>query len=254
LLLTLAMLLALFSAYQWGLPWAMDRIAPRIPLAWEQKLGDEALKALDRSMFRPTSLVDEQQQEVQAIFTGIAPSHSRMPLRLVFRDAPAVGANAIALPNGTIVLTDAMYYRIASAKDGLGGLLGEEMAGVLAHEIGHVQRRHSLRSIIRGSLLGTLSWTLFGDFSVVAAGLPTVLLRMEYSRGMETEADDYAANLLREHGIHPSRLADVFDLLMRTQKDPNAELPSWMRKATSYMSTHPSNDERIARLRQTPSP
>lgn len=243
------MLAALFSAWHWGIPWAAERVATYIPIEWEQRLGDEALKGLDKQMFEPTKLNQEDQSQAQAVFQKIRPDATRMPLRLVFRRSDLAGPNAFALPNGTIVVTDAMMYLLAQ-DDELKGESAERLAGVLAHEIGHVQARHSLKNIVGSSMVGVLSWALFGDFSTVAAGAPALLLRLEYSRAMETEADDYAAGLLRQRNIEPARLAELFELLASDHKRKSGvNLPAWMRPVTDYLSTHPANEERTARLR-----
>ncbi|HJW56634.1 MAG TPA: M48 family metallopeptidase [Burkholderiaceae bacterium] len=251
LLAIVVMLLTLFSIYHWGIPWAADRIAQQIPLEWERKIGDTALTGLDQQFFQPSQLIDERQQEAQEIFTKLIPRNTRMPMRLVFRASKLAGPNAFALPNGTIVVTDAMVDHITGVGSGLTGGLADELAGVLAHEIGHVQGRHSLKKLAQTSITGALSWALFGDFSAVAAGAPTILLRLQYSRAMETEADDYAAAVLKLHGISPVCLAELFDSLEKgSRRSPNALGPNWLRRATDYLSTHPSNQERMARLRR----
>ena len=245
------MVLILLFAYFQGIPWAADRMAARVPPAWEQKLGDQALEGLDKQLFKPTALTEERQQEAREIFAKLVPADARMPLKLVFRNSPEVGPNAFALPNGTVVVTDALIYQIAGTGSGLTGELADQLAGVLAHEIGHVQGRHAMRRIVQGSMTGALSWGLFGDFSAVAAGAPAMLLQLEYSRAMETEADGYAIVLLKQKGISPAALADLFESLeARHKRTPQSGMPAWMRHATDYMSTHPGSEARITRLRQ----
>jgi Zn-dependent protease with chaperone function len=245
------MALILLFAYFKGIPWAADRLALQAPVAWERKLGDEALAGLDKQLFQPTALAEERQQEARDVFARLVPADARMPMQLVFRNSPAVGPNAFALPNGTIVVTDALIYQIAGAGSELSGELADQLAGVLAHEIGHVQGRHAMRRVMQGSITGALSWALFGDFSAVAAGAPAMLLQLEYSRAMESEADEYAIGLLAQKGISPAPLADLFEALEARHKHaPQSGMPAWMRRATDYMSTHPGSDARIARLRQ----
>lgn len=244
------MVAALLSAWHWGIPWAADRIAAYIPLEWEQRLGDEALKGIDKELFEPTKLNRRSQLQAQAVFQKVQPDATRMPLRLDFRHSLLAGANAFALPNGTIIVTDAMISLVE--EDGeLTPEAAERLAGVLAHEIGHVQRRHGLKSVVGSSIVGALSWTLFGDFSAVAAGAPALLVQLEYSRAMETEADDYAAELLRQRNIAPARLAELFDMMAKDYKrNAGIDLPAWMRPVTDYLSTHPATEERMARLRR----
>lgn len=244
------MVVALAVGYWWGVPWAADHASAYIPQSWEISLGNQALLGLDKNLFAPTTVSVEQQQLAQQIFRKIQPSVSRMPMRLVFRNAASVGPNAFALPNGTIVVTDAMISQITGEASTLEGGLADELAAVLAHEIGHVQSRHSLKNIVAHGVIGAAAWTLFGDFSGAAVGTSTFLVGLEFSRSAETEADDYAVGLLHQHGIRAARLADVLHALDRSgQRKGETPLPRWMRKATNYVSTHPATAARMQRLR-----
>jgi Zn-dependent protease with chaperone function len=98
------------------------------------------------------------------------------------------------------------------------------------------------------SLMAALSAALFGDFSAVAAGLPAVLSQMQYSREMETDADDYAVAVLRSKGLGAWPLAHALTLLQRQQPD-ESKMPRWLKNTMGYLSTHPGTQARIARLR-----
>lgn len=111
----------------------------------------------------------------------------------MFRNAEEVGPNAFALPSGTIVMLDQL---VELADD------DKEVLGVLAHELGHVERRHSARMMLQTSISGlALTWWL-GDVSTLLAAAPGVMLGAKYSRDMETEADEYA-KVLFEKIIYP---------------------------------------------------
>lgn len=241
----------LVLAWSVGIPALAERIAAAIPESMDQRLGDTAQAALEHKLLRPSRFSPQRIAELRAVFDRTVPASTRMPLRLLVRQVPNVGPNAFALPNGTIVLTDDMVKMllpeggdIADIEDGL--------AGVFAHEIGHVQQRHSVRALAQSSLTLGASWALFGDFSAVASALPALATNMKYSRAMETEADDYAVDLLRAHDVPVAAYADVFDSLRRQLRgnglDEN-ELPSWMRASLGFLSSHPTTTERIARLR-----
>ncbi len=149
------------------------------------------------------------------------------------------------------MLTDAMILHILGKADNFDEQQQAQLAGVLAHEIGHIEGRHSVRVMARSSLTAAASAALFGDFSAVAAGLPAVLMNMRYSREMESEADGYAIALLKEKGISPAPLADLFESLEEVhQSDPGRRLPRWMNASMTYMSSHPASAERSARLRR----
>ncbi|GGC67526.1 M48 family metallopeptidase [Undibacterium terreum] len=251
LLALVVMLFALFAGYWWGIPWAVDQVVPLIPDSAEKKLGDEVLAGLDSGLFQPSKLSKERQQQAQDIFAAIKPAVTRIPVRLVFRDAKSVGPNGLALPNGTIVVTDAMVDHITGVGSDLSGFLADEFAGVLAHEMGHIQYRHSLKNLLHGSVLAVATGTLFGDFSALAAAAPTLVLQGQYSREMETQADDYAVMLLKQHGISPSHMADLFESLeKRNKRNLASGIPLWMRATTDYLASHPPTEQRAARLRQ----
>jgi Zn-dependent protease with chaperone function len=249
-LLALVLLLALLAAgLVWGVPAAAQRIAAHLPATVDTKLGQATLAGLEaRNMVAPSRLSEDSIAQVQALLPRVLPAHPRVPIRLLVRSAPALGANALALPDGTIIVTDGMV-RLAWDKDnrldddGTAGLLG-----VLAHEVGHIERRHATRVMTGSSLTAALSATLFGDFSAVAAGVPAILTQMQYSRAMELEADDYAAGVLRRNGLEPDVLADALQALER-QQPGQADVPRWLRQSMAYLSTHPATAERIARLR-----
>jgi Zn-dependent protease with chaperone function len=246
----LLMAALLLLAYTSGIPWAIDKLAARIPAVMEKDLGDEAFVALDSSLLRPSRLSPQRQQEAQEVFRRLVPPDARQPMQLIIRDAPGMAPMALALPNGIVVLSDAMVMQVAGTAPKFTHAAREKLAGVLAHEIGHVQARHSVRKLVQDSLTGAVSWALFGDFSVAAAGAPNLLLKMEYSRDMETEADDYAMAVLHQHGMSPAGFAELLSSLESEPQDRTQELPGWWKTASSYLSSHPNRNDRVARLRR----
>ncbi|MFL6673060.1 MAG: M48 family metallopeptidase [Massilia sp.] len=249
-LLALVLLVLLIAATAiWGVPAAAERIAAALPAGADQALGRTALAALEsHGLLAPSRLSDQRLAEVEQVLRQIAPARPRLPLRVLVRDSAQLGPNALALPDGSIVVTDRMIREILSKEGDSDDQHKAQLAGVLAHEIGHVELRHSARSLARSSLTAAAAAALFGDFSAVAAGVPALLVKMRYSRAMEAEADDYAIALLRSHGISPAPLADLFDAL-DSAPGVSRGLPDWMVKSTEYMATHPSSAQRSAHLR-----
>ncbi|MGH8855645.1 MAG: M48 family metallopeptidase [Telluria sp.] len=245
-LVALAMLVALIgAAWHWGIPAAAEQLSRRVPASADQALGQNALALLQRqNILQPSRLSDDRLAALQGILQRVQPAAPRIPLRLLVRAAPQLGPNALAFPDGTIVLTDDMVRTVMGKNNDLDARAAAALAGVLAHEVGHIEMRHSVRTITRASLTAALSATLFGDFSAAAAGLPAVLSNMEYSRDMELAADDYAARALHARGIPTAPLAKLFDQLdARTPK-----LPRWFHQAASYASSHPDGYARSRRL------
>jgi Zn-dependent protease with chaperone function len=248
-LLALVLLLAQLGAgFVWGVPAAAERIAARLPASVDVKLGKAALAGLEaQAMIAPTALPAELVADVEALLPRMLPAHPRVPVRLIVRASDRLGANALALPDGTIIVTDDMVRLVLDEDDQLDDDGRAELMGVLGHEIGHIERRHATRAMTGSSLTAALSATLFGDFSAVAAGVPAVLTQMQYSRAMELEADAWAVDALDRNGLGPDVLADALRALERTH-EAGDKMPRWLRQTMTYLSTHPDTAERIERL------
>jgi Zn-dependent protease with chaperone function len=161
-------------------------------------------------------------------------SHSRIE----FRRSEALGANALALPSGVVVVTDGL---VALAKD------TDDVVAVLAHEVGHLEGRHSMRAIVQSALVSGLIMLVVGDVSALAAAAPAALLNARYSRDLEREADAYASDALRAIGVRPTRLADMLERMEAEHSKAGREGPT---DAFSYLSTHPTTEERLTALRR----
>jgi Zn-dependent protease with chaperone function len=227
-----------------GLPMLAKRAAFAIPPATEASLGIDTLHILDRTLFEPTNLDENRQNELRALFAtiGTGLDDSDRSFALMFRRSRHLGANALALPGGTVVLTDELE-KLAEHD--------EEIIAVLAHEIGHVRNRHALRQVIQSSTTGLIVATLTGDvFSAtsLAAALPTMLADASFSRDMEREADDFAAAYLQQQGISLDHFAAIL-LRLQQSRGGASEQEDQGAGITDYLSTHPATDERIERLR-----
>ncbi|MET3105586.1 Zn-dependent protease with chaperone function [Oxalobacteraceae bacterium GrIS 2.11] len=242
------MIALLFCAYYWGIPKLTSAIVDRMPISLDAQIGAQMLPVLDRTLFTESRLSDERQAQARAILKKI--KEPKMDVRLIFRASKPLGANAIALPGGVIVVTDQMIIDLTEETGDLSGVAANQLAGVLAHEIGHIEHRHTLRALLGNSAVGAVTASLFGDFSTVVATVPAVLVGSAYSRNMESEADSYAIDLLRQRGISPDNMADVFELLREKSAVKDlAKVPAWMRQMTDFAASHPSDAARIQRFR-----
>jgi len=233
----------LVAAYHWGLPALSEWIAFKVPETWLTQLGGGTLEFLDRRVLEPTQLPAARQRDLRRAFDRLVPpSGAKARHEIMFRRGAGVGANALALPDGTIVVTDEL---VKLAGD------DEEIIAVLAHELGHLERRHSLRMLIQGSIVGFIVAWYLGDVSSVAAGFPALLLQLRYSRDHEREADLYAAGLLRANGISPRRLGDMLMRLEdahRKGKESGTPPQGKPQPMPDYYSSHPSTQERVEAL------
>jgi Zn-dependent protease with chaperone function len=238
--------LAFAAAFAWwsvvdGLPRAAKIAAGLVPATVEAKLGEQTLGFFEGKVCRPSALGAARRQALQQRFArltaGLSDGYS---YRLLLRDCRGIGANAFALPGGAIVMTDALV-KLARNDD--------QISAVLAHEIGHVRHRHGLRMGLQAAGLAALAAALFGDatsITSIATTLPTALLQSGYSRELETEADDYAFQRLREIGLSPKAFAEIMLLLEEDRRKRTGG------ETRDYFSTHPATAKRIERALSAP--
>jgi Zn-dependent protease with chaperone function len=223
-----------WSGFVWGVPWAARRIAMSLPAEMVDKLGKGTLAALDKLVFSPSELPEARKRELQQAFDRLAANYSALPLPLNFRKMAI--PNAFALPDGSVVVTDEL---ITLAKN------DEEIMGVLAHEIGHVNHRHMLRMTLEASAVGLFSMVTFGDASgasALFAGLPSMYANAQYSQDKEAEADEFAISFMKALKMHPSALANILQRLSETLGENKAGIPK-------YFSSHHSTESRLQKLR-----
>jgi len=151
--------------------------------------------------------------------------------------------NGLAAPDGRIFLTRGFYQKYRS-----GEVTGEEMASVIAHELGHVALGHSRRRMIdfsgqnaiRAALAMVLNRFLPG-LGVMIANFLTTLLAARLSRSDEYEADAYASALLVKSGIGTDPQKSLFLKLENLTGMRGAAIPAWI-------MSHPKTKERIAAI------
>jgi len=182
------------------------------------------------------------QSYVQGVARPLASVSHRPALPWQFRvmDSPAV--NAFAAPGGYVFVTRGL---LAAVND------EAELAGVLAHEIGHVTARHSARNYSQSLLaniglqLGTALAGSYGDVLGPLLEAGTGLLFLKYSRDDERQADALGVEYASRAGYDTNRMADFFTTLQRQETLQGAGqggLPEWF-------STHPSPADREVAVR-----
>ena len=227
------------ASFYWGLPLAADIAAARIPDRISRSIDTHFLDVVDDKLMQPSKLSAARKIALSDKFDGLQIEDEIPDYHLVFRSSKEIGANAFALPGGTIIVTDQLVALAAN---------DEEILAVLSHELGHVSERHPLRQLLQSSVAGlAMTWYL-GDVSMLLAAAPTLLLETSYSRNFERRADHYAATMLKLNHIPPSRLADILEKLEKSHSDIKQidNKSSWL---AELFSTHPDTRERIADLR-----
>ena len=223
------------GGYRYGLPALARSMADRLPRSTLNTFSEHIQSVLDSTVFQPSELPAERQQTIRAEFNALrVPAGAAPSLQVSFRRADGVGANALTLPSGNIIVTDQLVELLKDDR---------QIIAVLAHEAGHAQHRHAMRQIIQGTVMGALVAWYIGDVSGLSAAAPTSLLKAKYSRDLEREADDYAAWMLTVNHMPVSLLVDALEAIDHQHAEHSNS------GALSYLSSHPATAERIAALR-----
>lgn len=210
--------------------WQADRIAGaiagRIPVAQEQQFGRRVFQAMRGSLRLQDSGADAEL--LRSLGTRLT-AGSRFQYEFHVAENPAI--NAFALPGGVIVVHTGLIRATRSL---------EELAGVLAHEVQHVERRHSLKAMIKETGLRGLWAAASGDLGATLAGQAALQLgSLRFSRDAEREADARGFETLVKLDIDPQGMVDFFGTMDREAKNSP---PAWL-------STHPASEARRQSLR-----
>ena len=232
ILAAMALLGVTAGFYVWGIPGLAKFLAPHIPVSWEEQLGTSVLEQLAPPANR---CVDQNRlHALESIVTRLSRAMPDSPyhIRLTVVDRPVI--NAFALPGGQVVVFRGLLEATETP---------EQLAGVLAHELHHIYKQHSTRAILEQASTSLLIAAVSGDFTgALAYGIEgaRVLGILRYSRLHEDEADREGLLLLQTIGIDPAEMI-AFYRIMEAQHPHDSVAPS-------YLSTHPSTDDRIAKL------
>ena len=215
----LALMALAISLQQWGFPLAAQAVVALTPRSVDAALGESVLPFLDQHVMRPSKLTKDEQDRFRAALTralqagptqgGEAPPQ----WNLMFRQS-RIGPNALALPGGTLIMTDELVDLVGRDE--------QVVTAVLAHEMGHVRRRHGLRMLVQVTLLSGLAALVLGDFSSLLAGAPVLLGHASYSREAEREADQDAVATLKAAGISPAVMITLFEKLDAFRREQGA--------------------------------
>lgn len=195
-------------------------LAPLVPKSWEQNLGTALVGDFGDDACRDPAAT----RALAAMTARIDPS-SHQPIAVTLIDVDIF--NAAALPGGQIVIFDGALRETRNP---------DAMAGILAHEIAHVRRRHVTQALIRELGIGALIRLFAGDVGANAQQL----VSLSYTRANEYEADGDSIAALRRAGIDPRPTADLFRTL---DKDDGPDLA-----AAEFLNSHPATGNRAKRF------
>jgi hypothetical protein len=191
-------------------------IAPHVPMSWERNVGSAIVGDFGDMRCRDPA----GQQALDALVERVAPGATKGPngIKVAALDVPVF--NAAALPGGYIVV----FKPAITETD------PEALAGVLAHEVAHVRRRHVTEALIRELGIGALIRLFAGNVGANAEQI----VSLSYTRENEAQADSDAIRMLRRAHISPKPTAELFTRLSR-------EVPQF---SAEFLQSHPLSGKR----------
>jgi Zn-dependent protease with chaperone function len=214
-----------------GIPYAADRLAPLIPMWVEKRIGEAVEGQVGAIFGRRLCAEPEGRAALDKMLGGLG-GVVGLPLPEASIVTSAI-PNAVALPGGKVFV---FHGLLAKAQN------PDELAGVLAHELGHVVHRDGMRRLIESGGTSFFIGLLFGDVTGSGAALFAArqLLEASYSRDAERAADAFAIATMQRLGRSPAPLGE---LLVRITGDETD-------RALSILASHPLTQERLETLRQ----
>jgi beta-barrel assembly-enhancing protease len=215
-----------------GIIWALFTFLPifkndskiEIPVEKEEKVGEIILKdILKNPSFKKVE--DKKLDSVLLIVRRRLTDHldqSRYHYRIVVFDNQMI--NAFALPGGYLMVSTGLLNLVEKP---------EELAAVLAHEMGHIEKKHMMRRLIR---MAGINIILSGDRYAIGE-ISKTLTSNVFDRRQEKEADEFSLDLLEKSGINPKVLASFFLRVTKKEGETNENL--------EFLLDHPNSDARI---------
>jgi Zn-dependent protease with chaperone function len=239
-----------------GVPVTAKYLAQVMPEALTEKAGEQTLALMDKQWMTESTLSDAEQQRVLQHFDTIMEEYANHNVRVLFRNGGDLGANAFALPDGTIIFTDKM---VELSQD------DNELLVIMAHEVGHVLHNHGMRHVIQGSMISLLVAMVAGDVSAASdmfLALPVLLTQLGYSRDFEREADDFALTYMLEKQLDPEHFVAIMTRLEKHYCEQSSESGNVENlekthienchdhsELQRYFSTHPATQDRMEKFR-----
>jgi len=227
---SLAATVSIVAVVLFGVPLAADRLTPLVPQSFEGRLGDVAEgqvktlfggKVCDNAPGQAafTKLVNAIRESA-----GLDPS-----IQSVVLSSPI--PNAFALPGGKVYVFSGLLAKADNA---------DEVAGILAHELGHLKHRDGTRNLIYNGGTSFLIGLLFGDITGSGALIfaSRSLITASYSREAEQNADTFAIDAMHGLGRSPKPMGELMFRVTGKEGDRNL----------SILASHPLTEDRLARM------
>lgn len=195
-------------------------VAPHVPMSWERNVGGAMVGDFGDLRCRDA----KGQKALEALVERVAPGATQGPNGIKIAALNVNVFNAAALPGGYIVV-----FKPAITETDT-----DALAGVVAHEVAHVRRRHVTEALIRELGIGALIRMFAGDLGANAEQL----VSLSYTRANEAQADSDAIVMLKRAGISPKPTAALFQRLSKEAPEFSAQ----------FLQSHPLSGSRAAKF------
>ena len=232
---SLAAVCSIVGLAVFGIPYAADRLAPFVPFAIEKRMGDAADGQIRAVLGGKVCEGAEGQAAFSALMDKLKDA-GEIQTPLEAHVLSSTTPNALALPGGRVYLLNALLQKATSP---------DEIAAILAHELGHVKHYDNMRRLIQTGGTSFLFGLLFGDVTGAGAVIfvSRALLDASYSRDAERNADAFAIEVMHKLGRSPLPMGE---LLFRVTGEQG--------KGLSIIASHPLTEDRLAEMKKADRP
>jgi Zn-dependent protease with chaperone function len=214
----------------YGIPYAADRLAPLIPYRVEQWIG-KSVDTQVRAIFGGKDCNAPAGHDAFVSLVSKLKTAGKLETPIEAQVLSIALPNAFALPGGKIYVTDGLLQRARTP---------DEVAGVIAHELGHIHHRDNLRKLIQTGGSSFLIGLLFGDVTGASAMIFATksLVDASYSREAERDADTFAAEVMHKLGRSPKPMGEFLLRITGAQ----------VGKSITILASHPLSEDRLTVL------
>jgi Zn-dependent protease with chaperone function len=233
-LLLMSAFVVLIIALRLALVFATPVVVNLIPMSLEREIGEIGYNRINSMHFEPSRIPLEKRLTIIEMYKQLH-RNSQISSRpeLFFHASDTIGANALAFPGGPIVVTDDLVNKLAKP---------ELVAAVLAHELAHIEERHSMQQIVLVSGSLAIASVIFGAEEGISEDFLAAIVNLyafQHSQDFELASDAYAHDLLAKAGFSQSLMSEALATLLHEMSDESE---------TSWFSTHPAKKERLEAL------
>jgi Zn-dependent protease with chaperone function len=227
---SLAATVSIVAVVLFGVPLAADRLTPLVPPAFERRLGDVA-EGQVKTMFGGKICDNASGQAAFTKLVNAVRESAGLDTSIQSQVLSSPIPNAFALPGGKVYVFNGLLAKAENA---------DEIAGILAHELGHLSHRDGTRNLIYNGGTSFLIGLLFGDITGSGALIfaSRSLVTASYSREAERNADTFAIDAMHGLGRSPKPMGELMFRVTGKEGD----------RSLSILASHPLTEDRLARM------